>query len=66
MGALGNGQELCSDSGQIITSYNKRNAFVTYVYSALQLKSEEKKRETFKNGPMIKNPHLLSGPHENF
>ena len=28
------------------------------------LKSEEKKRDTFKNWPLIKDPHFLSDPHE--
>ena len=28
------------------------------------IKSEEKKRDTFKNWPLVKNPHFLSDPHE--
>ena len=28
------------------------------------IKSEEKKRDTFKNWPLIKNPQFLAYPHE--
>ena len=35
-----------------------------YFIGNRQLKSEEKKRDMFKNWQLIKNPHFLSNPHE--
>ena len=36
----------------------------THEHFGSKIKSEEKKRDMFKNWPLIKNPHFLSNPHE--
>ena len=37
---------------------------VHFVHLFVLVKSEEKKQDTFKNWPLIKNPQFLSYPHE--